>query len=295
MASSNNQTLVKASLSHKEDSNSQAVINGSSQQEPELLKAHEDKYDGVIVDLDNLHLDIAGFTSSLKASLSKWTREGKKGVWIKVPREHAKLVPAAIEEGFWYHHAESSHVMLAYWIPRSPCTLPANASHQVAIGAFVVNDKQEVLAVQEKNGPYKDSGLWKMPTGVIYQGEDIFAGAMREVKEETGIDAKFLEVVGIRHAHNALFGKSDLFFICMLQPLSNDIVVQESEISAAQWMRMEEFVAQPINQENELLRKMLDVCVASFEKRYKGFSAVKMASHSMGHPSVFYYNLKDMN
>ena len=34
--------------------------------------------------------------------------------------------------------------MLTYWIPDEPCMLPANASHQVGVGGFVINDQIEV-------------------------------------------------------------------------------------------------------------------------------------------------------
>jgi len=34
--------------------------------------------------------------------------------------------------------------MLTYWIPEGPSMLPANASHQVGVGGFVINDKNEV-------------------------------------------------------------------------------------------------------------------------------------------------------
>lgn len=37
-----------------------------------------------------------------------------------------------------------------------------------------------------------------------------------------------------RQSHKSFFDKSDLFFVCMLQPLSFDIQMQEREIEAAQ-------------------------------------------------------------
>ncbi|PRQ16710.1 putative hydrolase [Rosa chinensis] len=54
-------------------------------------------------------------------------------------------------------------------------------------------------------------------------GEDITVAAVREVKEETGIDAKFSEVLAFRQAHKLFFEKSDLFFVCMMHPLSFEI------------------------------------------------------------------------
>jgi hypothetical protein len=49
-----------------------------------------------------------------------------------------------VQAGFRYHHAEEKYLMLTYWIPDEPCLLPANASHQVGVGGFVINDKMEV-------------------------------------------------------------------------------------------------------------------------------------------------------
>lgn len=36
--------------------------------------------------------------------------------------------------------------MLTYWIPDEPCALPANASHQVGVGGFVMNENGQVHA-----------------------------------------------------------------------------------------------------------------------------------------------------
>jgi hypothetical protein len=36
--------------------------------------------------------------------------------------------------------------MLTRWLPTTPSTLPPNASHQVGVGAFVVNEKGQVGA-----------------------------------------------------------------------------------------------------------------------------------------------------
>ncbi|KAJ0771039.1 putative hydrolase [Helianthus annuus] len=149
------------------------------------------------------------------------------------PVEKCDLVPIAVRECFQYHHAEKGYIMMTYWIPEEPCMLPANASHQVGVGGFVMNDKNEVLVVQEKHRAPELAGLWKLPTGFILESEEIFSGAVREVKEETGIDTEFLEVIAFRHAHNVAFEKSDLFFICMLRPVSSEIKIDDLEVQAA--------------------------------------------------------------
>ncbi|KAM7492426.1 hypothetical protein LguiA_035347 [Lonicera macranthoides] len=255
----------------------------------ELLNATHDAYDGVIVDMKET-MDSNVFATLLKASISQWRQQGKKGVWIKLPIESANLVEAAVKEGFWYHHAEATHLMLVYWIPETPHTIPANASHRVGISAFVTNDKGEVLVVQENNGKFKGTGVWKLPTGVVDEGEDVCAAAIREVKEETGIDAEFLELLAFRQSHNSFFGKSDLMFVCMLRPLSFGIQKQNSELAAAQWMSADEYAAQPFVQKREQFKYIAEICLAKKDNKYTGFSAVALTSGFSSKKNYLYYN-----
>ena len=44
---------------------------------------------------------------------------------------------------------------------------------QVGVGCFVLNERQEVLVVQEANGPLRGKGVWKLVTGLVDAGEDI--------------------------------------------------------------------------------------------------------------------------
>lgn len=259
-----------------------------------VLEASEDEYGGVVVDADRLPSDQAAFAGSLAASLSYWKSVGKKGVWLKLPVDRSEFVPIAVKEGFKYHHAEESYLMLTYWIPDEPSLLPANASHQVGVGGFVINDQMEVLVVQEKYRGSPMDGVWKLPTGFILASEEIFTGAIREVKEETGVDTEFVDVVAFRHAHNVAFQKSDLFFICMLRPVSSQIkIIDETEIQAAKWMPLEEFVKQPFIQEDHMFQKIMDICIQRLRKCYCGLTAHDVVSKFDGRASTLYYNVDE--
>ncbi|KEH36992.1 nudix hydrolase superfamily protein [Medicago truncatula] len=166
-------------------------------QRVKVLKSTDDKYGGVIVELDQ-PMDSTTFVSILRASILHWKQMGKKGVWIKLPIHLVGLAEGLVKEGFWFHHAEPKYLMLVYWIPESPNTIPANATHRVGIGSFLMNEKHEVLVVRENSGLFQGTGVWKFPTGVVDQGEDICVAAVREVKEETGVDSEFLEVLAFR-------------------------------------------------------------------------------------------------
>ncbi|KAG8649207.1 hypothetical protein MANES_08G075900v8 [Manihot esculenta] len=299
-----NDLLLLARWSECSNSTFKALVNSSPfmetilvenevQQEVKLLDAINDDHEGVIVEL-NKPINSDDFASMLRASIAQWRKQGKRGVWIKVPIELVNLVEAAVKERFWYHHAEPKHLMLIYWIPECTHTLPANASHRVGVCAFVMNEKREVLVVQEKTGILRGTGVWKFPTGVVEEGEHICDAVVREVKEETDIDTKFIEVLAFRQSHKAFFEKSDLSFICLLQPLSFNIQKQESEIDAAQWMSLDEYVAQPFVQTSELLKYIFDLCLAKIDKTYSGFSPVLTTSNISNENGYLYLNSRDL-
>jgi ADP-ribose pyrophosphatase YjhB (NUDIX family) len=48
-----------------------------------------------------------------------------------------------------------------------------------------------VLVVKEGKCPSHCSDIWKIPTGFIDKFEDLFSGAIREVREETGVITLF--------------------------------------------------------------------------------------------------------
>ncbi|XP_062152480.1 nudix hydrolase 2-like [Alnus glutinosa] len=256
----------------------------------QLLSSDDDHYGGVLVNVKH-PMDSNAFSTLLKASIQQWKQQGKRGVWIKLPIEQVNLVEAAVKEGFRYHHAEADYLMLVYWIPETTDTLPANASHRVGIGAFVMNSQRQVLVVMENSGRFKGTGVWKFPTGVVNEGEDICTAAVREVKEETGIDTEFVEVLAFRESHESFFSKSDLLFICMLQPRSFDIQKQNQEIEAAQWMPVEDYAAQPFIREHEQFNYIAKICLAKLDKDYAGFSRISAATASGKTISLYSSNL----
>ncbi|KAK5820021.1 nudix hydrolase 10-like [Gossypium arboreum] len=270
----------------------QMVLENGVQQ-VELLNGVEDSYGGIILNMEE-PMESEAFVYSLRASISQWKQQGKRGVWIKLPIQLVNLVEPSVKEGFRYHHAEPDYIMLVNWIGNSTNTIPENASHRVGIGAFVTNDQREVLVVQENNGTFKGKGVWKFPTGVVNEGEDICMAAIREVKEETGIDTEFVEILAFRQSHKSFFTKSDLFFVCMLRPLSFDIQKQETEIEAAQWMSINEYAAQPFIQKHNGFSSVANVCLAKLEKDYAGFSRIPTTTAS-GKTSYVYFNSRDLS
>lgn len=91
-------------------------------------------------------------------------------------------------------------------------------------------------------------------------GEDIVDAAVREVKEETGVDASFLSLVTFRHTHKMMFGNSDIYVLLMLKALSENITISQREVNDCKWMDIEEYINHPhVHEFNRLVvNKALD-------------------------------------
>ena len=59
----------------------------------------------------------------------------------------------------------------------------------------VVMENSSILLIKRKNDPYK--GSWALPGGFVEYGETVENAAVRETKEETGLDVKLKELVGV--------------------------------------------------------------------------------------------------
>jgi ADP-ribose pyrophosphatase YjhB (NUDIX family) len=211
-----------------------------------------DLYNGVSINPEGLPGDKQIFSRALKQSLTMWKDDGRRGVWLRLPAEKIDFAHVALEHGFVMHHAEKEYLMLTHWLSEDENKLPPNASHQIGVGAVVVDDTGKILVVQEKSGPTKGLNFYKIPTGLVDVGEDLSVAACREVLEETGVSTEFLGIVGFRHMHRALFGKSDLVFLCLLKPTTTEIKIQEEELHLCEWKDIDEFVNQPILKKSPL-------------------------------------------
>ena len=85
-----------------------------------------------------------------------------------------------------------------------------------------------MLVVQEQTGPAAAWQLWKMPTGLLDDAEDVHHAAVRELREETGLEAHWDGMLAVRQAHSTSSSSSktaqpavgrkhsDLFFVCQM-------------------------------------------------------------------------------
>ena len=66
--------------------------------------------------------------------------------------------------------------------------------NKFTIGAFgIIVDKENRILLVHRN----DYDLWNLPGGGLDSGESPWAGVIREVKEETGLDVKVSKLLGV--------------------------------------------------------------------------------------------------
>eukprot|EP00754_Rhynchopus_humris_P041745 Rhum_TRINITY_DN25287_c0_g1::Rhum_TRINITY_DN25287_c0_g1_i1::g.181734::m.181734 len=249
-------------------------------------QATGDRYNGATLRLDPAafrNVSAETFSEQLEAALGEWRARRVSGVWLRVPTDLHRFVSPAVELGFAFHHARPTHVMLNAWLKDGESRLPEGASHQIGTGGLVLSpDGEHVLVIQEKTGITAGmKEFWKLPGGLVDRREDVQAGACREVLEETGLKTRFRAIAGFREHHAALFGLSDLYFVCVLQldeaaypdAFAGGALPApapcEREVAACRWMPVSEFRALPVYNKpglySDLICASLDVAKAVHE------------------------------
>jgi 8-oxo-dGTP diphosphatase len=73
------------------------------------------------------------------------------------------------------------------------------------VSVIVSNQKRELLLVKRAREPARDT--WCFPIGFAETGESIEDAALRELKEEAGIDGKILEILDVFSESNEIYGE----------------------------------------------------------------------------------------
>lgn len=208
-----------------------------------LIVSTPDHFLGEVVNPTVLTTNPEEFGAQLAASIEVWKANLRRVVWIELDAAHAPLVPIAASAGFVYHHAEPGRLVMTLRLEES-AYVPPFATHYVGVGGVVLRDPQTLLVVSERFRRGRPR-YYKLPGGALLQGEHIEDAIIREIREETGIEARFVSLACFRHWHGYRYGKSDIYFVCRLDALTTEIRYQTEEIEECFWMPLSEYFEHP--------------------------------------------------
>ncbi|MEV0284768.1 NUDIX domain-containing protein [Kribbella sp. NPDC050820] len=133
---------------------------------------------------------------------------------------------------------------------------PAANSMVSSVNVVVENDAGDILLIERS-----DNGNWALPGGAIDLGESMSQAAVRETKEETGIDCEVLDVLGIYTdpKHIILYTSNgearQEFSILVRARATGGAPTPSSESTRVRWIRPEQLDSL---QMNPTMRRRID-------------------------------------
>lgn len=102
---------------------------------------------------------------------------------------------------------------------------------------FIVNDKGEILLQKRSANKKYYPNKWAVCSGLVISGETVIEGAIRELKEEVGVDFSLDEVHVLEENVNLT-----RFYYVFCNKKEDEFVIQENELSCVKWFNIKKIL-----------------------------------------------------
>ncbi len=128
-------------------------------------------------------------------------------------------------------HELEVEVLAEEWMKAVGSGVPGYVTPKVAVGAVVGNDRGEMLLVQRS-----DSGIWLYPTGWADVGYSASEVVVKEVKEETGIEAEVVRLIAVLDGLRLGFTRVPLYsLVFQCRAVCGELEAHPLECKAVGW------------------------------------------------------------
>ena len=113
------------------------------------------------------------------------------------------------------------------------------------VGIFIINDKREVLLQKRSANKRFSPNKWGLCAGHVDAYESLETAALREIKEEVGLDLSLKELIPYgERAINISDSNSHItyFYYVICNKKAEDFVIQEEELSEVKWFNIDEII-----------------------------------------------------
>jgi ADP-ribose pyrophosphatase YjhB (NUDIX family) len=104
------------------------------------------------------------------------------------------------------HRRHEPDALVDEWLAQVGEGVAGYVTPKIAVGAVVGNDQGEILLIKRS-----DSGIWLYPTGWADIGYSASEVAVKEVREETGIEVEVLRLIGVFDGLRLGFTRTPLY------------------------------------------------------------------------------------
>ncbi|WP_335870334.1 NUDIX hydrolase [Bacillus sp. 2205SS5-2] len=122
----------------------------------------------------------------------------------------------------------------------------------MCVAGLVLDEKGRWLVVKKKYGGLK--GKWSLPAGFVQEGETADEAAIRETKEETGIEAEVQGLIGLRTGVIREEISDNMLVFSLKASNHQRLVPQEKEIMEVRWIDPNDL---PANETSTMLFEIL--------------------------------------
>lgn len=137
------------------------------------------------------------------------------------------------------------------------------------IAVFVINDKNQVLLQRRSANKRFNPNKWALCAGHVDAYESLEAAALREIKEEIGLDITIEELHPIAEREFTIRESNShitYFYYVKSNNKEDDFIIQEEELSEVKWFDLDDVIS---------MIKQKDERVVFKENRIHIFEALK--------------------
>ena len=171
---------------------------------------------------------------------------------------------------------------------------PSVTADVIVLSTDETNAFLRVLLIRRKNHPFK--GCWAIPGGFVNIEEDLDTAARRELKEETGVDAVYLEQL---HA----FGKVErdprmriisVAYVSLIERSKLNQVQAADDAADAKWYLIKkDELGNPVLEREDTQEKMSFDALAFDHQDILKLALQKTAERAVLHPEIAEHLLKE--
>lgn len=117
---------------------------------------------------------------------------------------------------------------------------PVDGEFKLSVHTWLLNSKGELLIQKRNENLKRNPGKWAFTGGAVDTNETSLEGAIREVKEEIGIDIKDDEIEYLLSFKREK-GFVDIWLV-KKDVAIDELVLQKEEVSEAKWVSLKELI-----------------------------------------------------